>query len=479
MSTTITEAIIGLATSHGLDDEQAKQAAQLISDLPQRKHITDETVLRWVESVCAADPKRLRWHARRLGGFGGSDIGALVLGYRGESDFFSNPRAIVASKLMLDPPDEVGGDAKRGVYLEPMIRDNFRAKYSAEPLTSERNAMLMSKPLGTDTDPSWLYGEPDDVVAISGHTYIVDYKSPRPSVLEECRKNGVVKFEYSCQLHQMRLLALRAQVKPDGLLLAAHDMIEWDLDVREVPHDPQLEVDILEAGNKYWNEYVMQGILPAVNSAPEFDLASLPADQRAKLDQFGEQYVAMRQVEKAAKESATLAVQGITEITKAYQVNDQKIVLPGSSVAASHSLDPSEVQRLTARLGDEFDQDKLTSGGQTYLAELFEKIKTALPEDAGTCIVESHSVSMSRARSGPQRDLIDKHYFAAQSMCNRVTETIVISRAQEGPAPTQTNPTEQPKSRTTQPEVAPPPLSEPVSQPRPEPKPRAFRRAPT
>ena len=66
------------------------QVRKIIDSLPQRKFMKDEDIERWIESVWENEPDRIIWHANRLNGFGGSEIGVLVADMRTkEGDEFS------------------------------------------------------------------------------------------------------------------------------------------------------------------------------------------------------------------------------------------------------------------------------------------------------------------------------------------------------------------------------------------------------
>ena len=59
-------------------DRQIEQAKRIIDNLPQRNVMKEEDIANWLATKLKEDPERLIWHARRLGCFGGSDIGVLV-----------------------------------------------------------------------------------------------------------------------------------------------------------------------------------------------------------------------------------------------------------------------------------------------------------------------------------------------------------------------------------------------------------------
>lgn len=232
----------------------------LLNSIPQAKHLSADRINRWLDAVLSFEPDRVEWHIKRLTGFGGSEIGRLVAERMGEpgDDFFKDsPRDMIAAKLLYDVPTPPNGDMIRGTSMEDAIRDMFRSRYSAEPVQEAFDACAKA----SFKDHPWLVGNPDDVVLIGGRNWLVDYKCPRPGFAERYDRDGI-SFDYVAQLHHYRLILEKSGIKVDGMLLCSFDMVQWDVDVRRVDYNPELDVAILEEGDRHWKDYLLAGKLP-------------------------------------------------------------------------------------------------------------------------------------------------------------------------------------------------------------------------
>src|SRR5690625_2513931 len=88
-----------------------------IGALPQAGHLKGDDVTAWLRATLATDPSRINWHIRRAGGFGGSEMGALVAAIQNRSGRMS-PHRIIRQKLLRLPPDRPNVDMRRGLAME-------------------------------------------------------------------------------------------------------------------------------------------------------------------------------------------------------------------------------------------------------------------------------------------------------------------------------------------------------------------------
>jgi len=242
--------------------QMREQAQRIIDALPQRPLLEPGRIEQWLDLVGQRDPARLVWHAERLGGLGGSEIGELLAAEIGHHTF-DHPADIVAQKLLLKGPTDPTGDTRRGVEMEPLINEKFHAKYGARSDTE----LLQS--LGKTPPPAahpWCRGFLDDIVWLPGangeERHIPDYKAPGSGRVKEILQRGV-PLAYRAQLHQYRYLVHQTKgVDIHNLLLVVFDCDQWQPFALPVAYDPQLERDLLEVGNMYWHDYVLRGIVP-------------------------------------------------------------------------------------------------------------------------------------------------------------------------------------------------------------------------
>ena len=239
-----------------------------IEALPQYKWVDDIKKYEWIKRVRQIDPGREEWHVRRLKGFGGSEIGALIMARNGEYHPFTSSADIVRGKLLETAPQESKGNLARGSIMEPLVRDEYR-KMLVERYGDRvkfRDDLFEVTMNYKDADPKlqWLIGTPDDIVEIDGVLQVIDYKVPKPQNLTDYEINGV-PFYYAAQLHHYKIILEKCGYEVGKLTLASLNTDSWTIDERDVEISPQMEQDVIDAGNFYWHDYVMLGEIPPAN----------------------------------------------------------------------------------------------------------------------------------------------------------------------------------------------------------------------
>lgn len=257
-------------------DEITRKVWQIVNGLPQREAILEGDARHWVGEVVGEYGELAIWHATRAGGFGGSQIGALVRNHVGQrADHEQSAHAIVEGALLRRLPDEPNCHMRRGIAMEPMHRPQFYAKYGA--VRDDKGFATLSKSVGLRP---WMRYSPDDLVfmpqggALRAGRWLIDFKAP--SLADQSER---VSFQYVCQLHMGRLVCEHNGVPINGLLLSQFDWANWQLKDDQVGYLPQLDDMIIAAGDHYW-EYVLRGEVPPYVRRPKLDPDAFGADVR-------------------------------------------------------------------------------------------------------------------------------------------------------------------------------------------------------
>lgn len=231
--------------------------------LPQCGHIQEGAFLDWARRIESQGDKPLAWHIKRLMGWGGSEIGALVAEDLGIFDPFTCAHDLVAGKLLQVPPPQTTAAMRRGTLLEPAIAQIFYADYGATPLPEVKAA------IEAVSDPAhlWKSANLDDVVEIDGKRFLVDYKAPGDI------PNGVA-FGYHCQLNHYDALATLTGEAVDGLVLACFDYKKGMVVAFEVEQDANIKTLIDDTGDRYW-KMVLDGEIPPYPDHAEREPMSL------------------------------------------------------------------------------------------------------------------------------------------------------------------------------------------------------------
>lgn len=238
--------------------------AKELQTLPQYPYIDQRRVPLWVDRVMSIDPERIEWHVRRLSGFGGSEIGVLIGALRGYFHPHSSATALVAQKLLHSLPEEPNGHMLRGQLLEDFARDMYRRQIlEIYPQAKPRDDIIADLGKFRDAERPWIIGTPDEVMELEpGKIWIIDYKCPTPDALAEYGVSGV-PFYYAAQLHHYRHIAEKMGYEIDGMQLASLDYVKFRMDLRDVPYDPVLAEECIFAGDHFWNNYLLKGLIPS------------------------------------------------------------------------------------------------------------------------------------------------------------------------------------------------------------------------
>lgn len=285
-----------------------KRVWAAVNALPHREVIRTEDARTWIDQVVGQHGEAALWHAARLNGFGGSEIGVLMRNHQGaRADHGMSAREIVASKLMRRAPLDDTAHLRRGHENEAFHAQRFWAKWGA--VRDERAFQALSSTKGQHP---WMRYSPDDLVRMPVKLvrrddqvrlvrtakpllWLIDYKAP--SQVDQADK---VAFQYTAQLHQGAILCAEADMDLDGMMLSQFDWANWALKDDVVQWEPHLGQDLLEAGDHYW-EFVLRAELPSYVVTP---LWEQNADYTEKMMDTARMYAALSALSDAAKERA-------------------------------------------------------------------------------------------------------------------------------------------------------------------------------
>jgi hypothetical protein len=298
-------------TPQNIDTQEiTRRVWSLVDAVPHRAAIQEADARGWVEEVVALHGEAAIWHAIRLSGFGGSEIGILVRNHCGvRADHQASAHDIVAGKLMRKAPTETSGHMTRGHENEEPHARRFYTKYGAARDVEAFNALkdAQGKRL-------WMRYSPDDVVQMpvqlirdgagvfypslqegKNRRWLIDYKSP-----SKVEQSDEVAFQYACQLSQGAILCAEAGIHLDGMMLSQFDWANWLLKDDVVNWDQSLGQSVLDAGDHYWG-FVTSGQLPPYISTPE---ASNLEGYKSEYLQAAEMFSSLAALADAAKKRA-------------------------------------------------------------------------------------------------------------------------------------------------------------------------------
>ena len=375
----------GITTAPGLAAMDADTAADI--------------AVEWVASVCInepEDPAGWAWHASRLHGFGGSEVGALAAAWVGRTGEVESARGVVDGKLG-EPPSPPSGDTRRGHALEDTILGQAMDRLGAKPLSeavangevpgvapdSEAAGYVDRIPSGSDPEYPWAAFSPDGPMWLPpkaaadfrsrqglpapvdehghprGMAILVDAKAPRSD------EGSKVKMDYRGQLAYGKWLYNRVGIPMEDVALAVFSVDDWALRLPEVdtvtpvapkvgeteapgvqdeaPATPRLIDQILAAGDYFWANHVQTAtpIPPADGVAVDLETEALPEPIQERF----EEVTRARAARKAAEDRFTAA-------EKAFQTacEEYGLVLPEGPLRMANNGQPAGVNlKVTAQ----------------------------------------------------------------------------------------------------------------------------------
>ncbi len=348
---------------------------QELKTLPQYPFIDERRVALWVDRVMSIDPERIEWHVRRLSGFGGSEIGVLVGALRGYFHPHSSATELVGQKLLHVLPDEPNGHMLRGQLLEDFARDMYRKQILEQyPQAKPRDDIIANLGKFRDAERPWIIGTPDEVMELEpGKIWIIDYKCPTPDALSEYGVSGV-PFYYAAQLHHYRHIAEKMGYEIAGMQLASLDYVKFRMDLRDVPYDQVLADECIYAGDYFWNEFLLRGLIPSSGAGKTYGDA---ADVHENIAEATALYAIYKNIGNHFSKQGDLVAKKLSECGLGLHPDVDSITVGIVDVKADRQINPVS---MAAELGKHgIDPKEFTKPGDWDV----DKVVSALAEAKG------------------------------------------------------------------------------------------------
>lgn len=291
-----------------------------ISKLPQARFLRPEDIEKWIKRTLEIDGERIHWHVARAGGFGGSEMAGLVDSMHGERNFRNTAYGIVSGKMLIIPPSKADPFMMRGTIMEPWARKRFEDKLTEEGRKwrslddIQRNAV---ENVDNKKYP-WMRSSLDGLYEVDGEVWIVDFKCPSDDVVNEYKRfcstsntitehgspcpnfvpnretmrsknvNVHIPFDdYIYQLHHYYTDAGIKGVDADRIVLSVFDYQNGaDTMMIEIQKDEEVVQELIDAGEFYWNEFVLNGKIPPPDGRDTVVPVNLPENVASAAEKF-------------------------------------------------------------------------------------------------------------------------------------------------------------------------------------------------
>lgn len=371
-------------------NESRERLHELIDHLPQRALIQDHHATAWVDRTMQIASERMTlelgeenatigdvhahclWHVRRASAVGGSEIGTIVKHFRGETGNFTNARNLVMDKLLIMSPMPGTEEMSRGVRAEPIIQKMY---LDDRKLVSDEESLEILKGFRWEKLP-FMVGTPDDLcLPLDGDPKmlkITDYKCPSADVNAEYEKNGI-SFDYRCQVHHYAILCHAAKVFFRDMEIACFDPRSFKMISYPVELDTELIREMMKAAQTFWNDFVMEGVLPEVPGP-----AKLEVDNQQMRD-LATQLTVMKIVEDEIKNRKAELQSRIKAIgDEANELSEGKLDLGYAAFTRKRTWKEDELIALATAAGVDLEDHQIKSGklvdkqARKMFKELFE-----------------------------------------------------------------------------------------------------------
>ena len=390
--------------TNNMDTESLKEVMRdRIAEKPQYGWIQDHHIESWIDRVLANEPERALWHVDRLGGFGGSDMGTLIKHLDGRNGDFTTVPQIIAGKLCVAAPSKGDKHTRRGQRMESVVQDFFEKQMEDEG-RSIKSLEVLRKSAIEDADNDvypWMRSSLDEFYEIDGKKVIVDFKAPSTDVITKYRreierlhaagegefeKNFVPKLsvreglgmskldfdDYIVQLHHYYEDARIKGVDADELWLAVFDYAAAEVAVFKIEIDHDVVAKLTEAGNHFWENYVLTGKIPEPVKHDVVQADDISEEVLEQADMFAASDLSSKQLARKADELKSKLIEAFSSMTK--KIPNDGILIGATEIKRERSVDQEAAYDRLCELGFEeheidalrkpstFDTKKLKAG---------------------------------------------------------------------------------------------------------------------
>lgn len=365
-------------------------------------YVSDDVALDWVENTyqnvltdlkATGEPispvdidgivaKKVRWHIRRLDGFGGSDMGVLLTEFDGGYyPHETSAKDIVRQKLCLEPAGVSNGDMERGSTLEPFAEKKFlmgmanKGEDGSDGIILEKHPKLNDFLQEANTkdfwpEHPWVRSSPDGLyVDQHGETWLVDFKCPAlHDTVMDIYTNPPT--HYRAQLAQYKMHLEQYGIQVDHVVICPFSTKEFKVYPAEFKVDAELVQKVKDAGDFYF-DYVKKTELPFRPPGQDFhQIRQVPAPLRDAITK----YIYTKKLESLGKNASDKSKQRLLDLASVCGVDwdhdGRKVRLPGVDISQKHveRFDTDSLVAEIRRLGGDPDDPKLkTSKAQTTI----------------------------------------------------------------------------------------------------------------
>jgi len=435
----------------GYDVSQPEQLRAFLMEqitvlLPHHALLNPNRVERYLDEAVPRGYKDAYWDLKRRGGFGGSEMGAVVDFARGkvECDPYPDggPSNLIAHKFLFRTFQEETVDMARGHRMEPLLRAMLKREIQCE---TDRDAMAAFKKFVRSAEHPWRVGNTDDIILLpNGQRWIVDYKAPREHNAQAYQGEDGVPDPNPAWLPQLlhyEEIARELDIRIDGRMIVMWDPLAAKLVPFRFMRDEQMIREMTEAGDTLYHDYLMKALIP-----PPLTPKRIVLDGKVEQDLqlLAQQLVRAKLMAKEAKKVEAELVEDLTrKISELGAVGSDQFRIESLRIDATPNWDVEALVRLLKGLGGNpeacREAAKPSAAKSAKLIEKMVAAAQALAMDGGEPDMEkllkfvrgvaAEKVPMNQAGDYDAEKLAQAIRDLGGDPANGLTETIKIASA--------------------------------------------------
>jgi len=354
-----------------------------LTHLPHWQHVRSRAD-KWLQDATAhyQDCGQVDTAAIGAGFFDAHELAVLVKNIDGEFSEYGAARSICASKSLHILPPAPAVEVNRCLATEAHHLQLFLEHHRVLGMT-------------VDSQAEWDANEVSDSWMRFGASHILRTDSDaRVLVLLDAplAADGRLSLPQLVQLHNDRLVAERAGICIDTMVVSKLDMCDWKLSVLPVEHIPRLTEQLVGAGDHYWNKYVQQDLLPDLIEKPDFVLTVQNAQDRERITGLADQMAMLKLIgDTAYGRFKTLEGTLRTELGR-YSTGNAMLSLRALKVDAKSSFDSAGAKSLLATAAPQANVD-------VDDAQLAALIRRLTPHDPAKFITTDYRVMLGKSHA--------------------------------------------------------------------------------
>ena len=239
----------------------SKDPKKILSDmaqkmLPQASVLDEEAFEYWIERASVSlTEEKAQQKIQKATRLSSEDMGAFLASARGRFHPHATAENVVREKLFLDPPAAELPHQSRKEALTPIVREMLREDVLRNGGKVFTEGLEKIQQLSLEDHP-WIENSIGDLIIENNKVVLIDYRTPGDSLLPST--NGT-PFHHEVDMHYQLMVAQLAGIEVHTMRRCFFNTQSWSYNTIEMPCRFSMAQEILDEGDRVWQEHVLRG----------------------------------------------------------------------------------------------------------------------------------------------------------------------------------------------------------------------------